>query len=143
MWYCKISPRSSHPSRQSRAEVLHPQRIRGTRNRNPVQDTCPKVWSFSTPLGVIESLSWQESSLRWEESWCGIARSRRDLAIPHCRGAASTANFRILRFTQQPGGDRVAPFKIAEPYRWWREIHLFLLKRKFSLGAVGYPRSLP
>ena len=44
-WYCKISPRSSHPSRQRcciHSEV-----------RNPVQDTCPKVWSFSTPLGVI------------------------------------------------------------------------------------------
>ena len=60
----------------------------------PVKDICPKVWSFSTPLGVIESLSWKESSLRWEESWRGIARSRRDLAIPHCRGAASTANSR-------------------------------------------------
>ena len=34
------------------------------------------------------------------------------------------SKFYISRFVHLTCGDRVAPLKITEPYRWWREKHL-------------------
>ena len=117
----QISPRSSNPVI---AAVLHSQRIEAWSSAAvSSKNTRRKVGHFSKAEHVVVQIGGRGIAEFRSNPGQDSKNSPRS-SHPSPQKGCIHSKFYISRFVHLTCGDRVAPLKITEPYRWWREKYL-------------------